>query len=117
MVWHAIPVRSQGPQDFEGCRQLFDIQQSGTGKHLWIHSDESSDPYVAAYLVHKLLKEFRPQQYWSLTYACVCDKPRVGEFTGGAFFVTAKKIYQMSAYEFVTSMTRKFENKLKKKGS
>jgi hypothetical protein len=64
----------------------------GWGRHLWLHTEESGCPERAAQLVQKFLKEFRPQECWSLTYATTCSKPRVGEFAGGAVFVTADEI-------------------------
>jgi hypothetical protein len=64
----------------------------GWGRHLWLHTEESGCPERAAQLVQKFLKEFRPRECWSLTYATTCSKPRVGEFAGGAVFVTADEI-------------------------
>jgi hypothetical protein len=36
-----------------------------------------------------------------LTYANTCEKPRVGEFGGGAMFVTADNIVWEDSYTFV----------------
>jgi hypothetical protein len=71
------------------------------GRHLWVYAEESGWPDNLAWLVQKFLKKFRPDQCWSLTYAATCSKPRVGEFSGGAVFVTADAIRGRSAGEFV----------------
>jgi hypothetical protein len=73
----------------------------GYGRHLWIYADEGSAPALVAHLVQKFLQEFRPRDCWSLTYSTSCSKPRVGEFAGGAMFVTAAEIKWQSGYEFV----------------
>ena len=65
------------------------LTQDGWGRHLWFYAEESGSPDNVAWLVQKFLKRFRPDQCWSLTYAATCSKPRVGEFGGGAVFVTA----------------------------
>ena len=59
----------------------------GWGRHLWLYAEESGNPDHVAWLVQKFLQKFRPDQYWSLTWAATCSKPRVGEFSGGAVFV------------------------------
>jgi hypothetical protein len=62
-------------------------------------------------LVTKFLKEFRPDQCWSLTYATTCSKPRVGEFGGGAVFVTADAISWQNAYGFIEEQRAAFQQK------
>ena len=61
-----------------------------------------------AHLVQKFLKKFRPDQCWSLTYATTCSKPRLGEFGGGAVFVTADSICWNSSYDFVEEQRMAF---------
>ena len=73
----------------------------GWRRHLWIHAGEWGYVDGAAQLVRKFLRRFRPDQCWSLTYATICSKLRVGEFGGGAVFVTADEIRWQNAYEFV----------------
>ena len=71
------------------------------GRHLWLHTEECGCVDRVAHLIQKFLHEFRPHQCWSLTYATTCSKPRVGEFGGGAVFVTADDIKWHNAYEVV----------------
>ncbi len=75
--------------------------EDGWGRHLWLYAEEGGEPDHVAWLIQKFLKEFRPQECWSLTYATTCSKPRIGEFGGGAVFVTADAIKWQNAYDFV----------------
>ena len=68
-----------------------------SGRCLWLHADAHGNPEHAAWLVKDFLKQFRPDQCWSLTYAKSCSKPCIGEFSGGAFFVTATEVEELHA--------------------
>ena len=70
------------------------------GRHLWLYADESGAVDRVSHLVQKFLKAHRPDESWSLTWAVSCSKPRVGEFGGGAVFVTAEEITWQDAYDF-----------------
>jgi hypothetical protein len=83
----------------------------GWGCHLWIYADEGGDLDRVAHLVQKFLKAYRPTECWSLTYATTCSRPRVGEFGGGALFVTADEIKWQSAYSFIVDEQRAFAEK------
>ena len=77
----------------------------GWGRHVWLHAEESADLERIAHLVRKFLQQFRQQACWSLTYATGCSKPRVGEFGGGAMFVTADEVRWQDAYDFVEAQS------------
>ncbi len=79
------------------------------GRHLWLYAEEYGVPVAPAWLVHKFLKRFRPDQCWSLTFATTCSKLRVGEFGGGAMFVTADLIRWHSSHRFVEEERSAFE--------
>ena len=79
----------------------FAFEDEEGSRSLWLYADTRGNPEHVAWLVHKFLKRFRPDQCWSLTYAATCSKPRVGEFSGGAVFVTATEIKQQTADDFV----------------
>jgi hypothetical protein len=81
------------------------------GRHLWIYADEYGDQERVAHLIRKFLKTFRPNECWSLTWAETCSKPRVGEFGGGALFVTADEIKWQSSCRFVAEDTLAFERR------
>jgi hypothetical protein len=88
-----------------------DADTDGWGRHLWFYTEEWGDASNVAWLVQKFLKQFRPDQCWALTYSTTCSKPRVGEFSGGAVFVTADKIEWQNAYDFVEEQRTAFEAK------
>jgi len=85
-----------------------DHEPNGWGRHLWLHAVEYAELDRLAHLVQKFLKRFRPDHFWSLTYATTCSKPRVGEFGGGALFVTAADVKWNNAYGFVEEQTKAF---------
>ena len=91
-----------------------DTDEGGWGRHVWLHADDWGNTESVAYLVQQFLKAFRPDQCWSLTYAATCSKPRVGEFGGGAVFVTADEIKYQNSYEFVEEQRTVFETKRSK---
>jgi hypothetical protein len=86
-----------------------DHDKGGWGRHLWLYADGCGNPDNVAWLVRKFLKQFRPKQCWSLTYAATCSKPRVGDFAGGAVFVTADEIKWQDAHDFVGQERTAFE--------
>ena len=81
------------------------------GYHLWVYAEECGNADNVAWLVRKFLKQFRPTQCWSLTWAGTCSKPRVGEFGGGAVFVTADEIKYQDSYDFVEQERAAFKAK------
>jgi hypothetical protein len=80
-------------------------------RYLWLSAEERGDVERVAHLVRKFLKQFRPHQCWSLTYATTCSKLRLGEFGGGAVFVTAEGIRWNNAYDFVEEQRKLFERR------
>jgi hypothetical protein len=78
------------------------------GRHLWVYADEWADLDRVAHLVKKFLRQFRPDESWSLTYATTCSKLRLGEFGGGAVFVTASNIESFDVGDFVSGRQAAF---------
>ena len=98
--------------EFVGFEYTFhddDHPPGGWGRHLWLYAEESGFVDRLAHLVQKFLRKFRRDQCWSLTYATTCSKPRVGEFGGGAGFITAKEIKWQNAYDFIEEQRRAFQ--------
>jgi hypothetical protein len=91
-------------RDFE-----FAFQDEEDARSLWLYADTHGNPEHVAWLVRKFLKRFRPDQCWSLTYANTCSKPRVGEFSGGAVFITAAEIECRNAGEFIEQQRARFQ--------
>ena len=78
------------------------------GRHLWLYAEEYGEPTAVAHLIQQFLKRFRPDQCWGLTFARTCSRMRVGEFGGGAVFVTADAIRWNDTYGFVEEEERSF---------
>jgi hypothetical protein len=88
-----------------------DTPTDGWGQHIWLYADEGAEIDLVAHFVQKFLRKFRPKDCWSLTYATTCSKPQVGEFGGGAVFVTAAEIKYESAYGFIEQQRADFAAK------
>lgn len=83
-------------------------EPDGWGRHMWLYADEGAELDLVAHLVQKFLRAFRPKDCWSLTYAETCSKACVGEFGGGAVFVTAAEIMFENAYGFIEQQRAEF---------
>jgi hypothetical protein len=101
----------EDPDDNDAETQGFGLDFEGTGKdrHAWISAEANGDPAHVAHLVQKFLRKFWPDQCWSLTYATTCSKLRIGEFSGGAVFVTAGEIRWENAYDFIEQQRAAFK--------
>lgn len=71
------------------------------------YSEESGDVDAILALVQAYLKKFAPQQRFGLGWANTCSKSRVGDFGGGAAFVTANKIEQINTFNWLLNKTTK----------
>ena len=78
------------------------IQSEANGQSLWLHAEEDGNAEHAALFAQEFLIRFRPENYFSLTWAATCSKPRIGEFSGGAVFVTATEIHWNGAFSWLT---------------
>lgn len=79
------------------------------GKTLWLYAEQSANIEYLAAFVQKFLRQFRPQRSFRLSYSCTCSKPRVGEFGGGALFVTANRIEYCSTDDWLEDCTKQHE--------
>ena len=89
----------------------YDFRGDSPDRHIWIYADECGDVERVAHLVKKFLRQFRPDQCWSLTYATTCSKLCLGEFGGGAVFVTADDIRWNDSYDFIEEQRKAFERR------
>ncbi len=78
------------------------------GQHLWLYAEECGRPEQVAHLIQRFLRQFRPADCWWLVYATTCSKPRIGEFGGGAVFVTAEAIECFEIGDFVDQQRAAF---------
>ena len=105
--WDALGFEFSFHEDHDNGGYVTD----GWGRHLWLYAETWGDVTNVAWLVQKFLKQFRPDQCWSLSYSATCSKPRVGEFGGGAVFVTADTIRWQNAYDFIEEQRAAFNRK------
>lgn len=77
------------------------------GKELWIYAEESGVPEHVADFVCEFLKKFHKDRYWTMTWATTCSKPRVGEFDGGAVWVTADGVSWMNSSKWFERMKKR----------
>lgn len=96
--------------EFQGDRR----DRKGWGRHLWLFSEGNAELERLGHLVQKFLRKFRPDTCWWLTYATSSSSPRVGEFGGGALFVTARKVKWTNASQFVEREHKAFERRMGK---
>lgn len=87
----------------------WEFVQSNNRVGVWFHGDESTDVDVAAEVIHRFLKECRPNGSVGFTWAETCSKPRLDEFSGGGCFITAKTIEFQSANEWVNGQRQAFQ--------
>lgn len=92
-----------------------DEEKNGT--HIWFFAEESGEPEHVVAFAKEFLRKFRPDSYFSISWASFCDKLRPGEFDGGACFVTAEREEWLVAYDFIQSKTKAFETQMKKASS
>jgi hypothetical protein len=92
----------------------WDIEGSGGSRSLWIYAEESGNPEQVGKFVQAFLKKWRPNDSFVMTWAAYCSKLRIGEFQGGAIFVTKDECHCISAWEWAERKAREW-NKAKEK--
>lgn len=93
------------------CPNYLGFEYSFQEDCLWIYSEESGNVDAVAAFVQHFLNKFHPDKYWALTWACTCSKPRVGEFDGGAIFVTANTIKFNNSYLWLEKTKARYKSK------
>lgn len=113
--WHGMRALSDFSEraEFEGqcCGfdwQLIEADDGRWGRHFWLYSQECGWAEPTAHFVQKFLQECRPTECWGLTFADHCSKLRIGEFGGGAVFVTATEVKWQMTYGFFDEEEKKF---------
>ena len=80
-------IEANPDREFEAYNFTVELQETGS---LWVHSDESGDPFQAADFIQEYLRYLgviKGGVFFS--WAETCSKPRINEFGGGCFIVTA----------------------------
>jgi len=120
--------RSSDEADWVGCRAFRDLEgydcsagadagfqfefcdsdAEDVGRHMWLYAQDWGYVDNVIHLVRKFLSECRPDDCWSLTWSTTCSKPKIGEFGGGAVFVTAEHVEHQDAWAFVEKQREAF---------
>lgn len=98
----------EGADENENICSDFSIDKDS--KSVWFHADESGNADRVGSVVQQFLKIFRPTESFSLTWAEYCSKPRIGEFGGGAMFVTADQIKFQTCGGWIQHTQKQWEN-------
>jgi hypothetical protein len=69
--------------------------------YLWVYSEDNGNVDHVVVLVQAFLVQFRQDYAFTISWAETCSKPRIGEFSGGAAMVTARKKSYLSAAAWV----------------
>ena len=64
----------------------------------WFYAEESFDEDHITEFLRMFLKKFRPKVVITITSAETCSKPRIGEFGGLWFAISAKEILRGGTY-------------------
>lgn len=83
-------------------------------RQVHLYSESGGDPFATVKIVQEFLKFYRSKGHFSLTWAFTCDKPRIGEFGGGALFVTADSIDEFDVTTWLRDRIREFQKRIKK---
>lgn len=103
----AIEEDAEGAYESDSICPNFYLEKNS--QSVWFHGEECGNPDRVANIVQRFLKQFRPKECFSLTWSCTCSKPRIGEFGGGAVFVTANEIQFYSTDEWVENTKTAWE--------
>ena len=110
---------SCAPEDrpyINGARRVgfhWSINRDEDKHYLWIYAEEYGDVEHVALFVQEFLARFRSYEYFTLTWAQTCTKPRISEFSGGALFVTADEIAWNGTFPWLGEKIREFDRKKK----
>lgn len=81
------------------------------GDAVWFHTDESGDVDATADVISRFLKACRPDGCFSIAYSETCSKPRIGEFGGGACFITAENTEWINCQSWAADKEKEWSKK------
>ena len=94
----------------------FEAMSSTERRQAWFHTPNGYGnlDHVADF-VQQFLKKFRPKDSWSMEWSNDCSKPRLDGFGGGAFVVTAGRVYWINTSDWVQKTTKKIHQSKRRK--
>lgn len=78
---------------------------------IWFYGEESGDPRAVADFVQGFLKQFRPNDSFSMGHTFSCSRPRLDGFGGGAVFVTAERIEHLDSFSWLWGLCEEHKNR------
>jgi hypothetical protein len=103
-------LKDLGVLDVEDEEHFPDFDAQLGAERVWFYAEEAGNLDNLASVVQAYLVKFCPKGCWGITWADTCSRPRVGEFGGGAVFVTATERRWMSTYSWVAKQREEFEH-------
>lgn len=103
-----------GALDFD-YRLAEEEEDGGALWSLWLHGETLS--YILTGFVQRFLTRHRSDQYVSISYAATCSRPLIGEFGGGAVFITAQAAVWWDETAWLDQQIASFKRRLGEDGS
>ena len=74
-------------------------------------SEEAGSINNVCDVLQRYLNAFHPDRHISFEWAFTCSARRLGEFGGGAAFITAKKIHYLHTADWLTKKAKQWEGR------
>ncbi len=106
---------------FDDCILGFSHEISCTGEGssfeagIWFYAEECGSLEFLGTMVQAFFKKFRPDGFFSCSYAETCSKMRVYEFSGGAIVVTADEVRFHHVSDFIRREEKLHDNRVANK--
>lgn len=115
---HTVPLAE--PDDipdlprYESCADFdYGVMVVQGERLLCFSSEEAGSVDSVALFVQMYLKQFHPDQCWSISWANTCSRQEDNAFGGGALFVTAEIIDSIETYTWVQSKIKDYQKELR----
>jgi hypothetical protein len=89
----------------------YEFKKEGRRWTLWVYAGEYGSIDNVCIFMKRYLKRFNPDRCFSISWATSCSKPRIGEFGGGAAFVTKDEIIWLSTHQWLETNFKQFDEK------
>ncbi len=84
------------------------VDKAGENYNVEIVSEEHGNQFHVALFVREYLKNFKPDGFFTMTYADTCSRPMNDGYGGGAIVVTADKIHTLDVFDWITERAEEF---------
>ena len=97
------------------CEMNWEKNKDGTYE-LNFYSTDYGDVEAIATMLRKFIAKFKPDAIYTFEFVVTCSEPEVGEFFGGAFVITNKKVYSMGTGDWCGRKVYEIINRREKNG-